>query len=66
MYGCVPVVAQINSVGIQHRDYFEDDMIPQDLSHWMLAHQEVDHTYQRRKQRTKKILKKENRKCACS
>lgn len=58
MCGCVPVVAQINSVRIQHRDDLEDDVIPQDLSNWMLAHQEVDHTYERPTQRTEKDLKR--------
>lgn len=42
---CLPVVAQVDAVRIQHGDDLEDHMISQDLSHGMLAHQEVNHTY---------------------
>lgn len=45
---CLPVVAQVDAVGIQHGDDLEDHVISQDLSHGMLAHQEVNHTYIKR------------------
>lgn len=43
-----PVVAQVDAVRIQHGHDLEDHVVSQDLSHGVLAHQEVNHTYIRR------------------
>lgn len=51
----VPVIAQVDSVGIQHGDYLEDHMISQDLSNRVLAHQEVNHTYETQAHTRRKI-----------
>lgn len=48
-----PVVAQVDAVWIQHGHDLEDNVVSQDLSHGMLAHQEVDHTYIRRAEHTR-------------
>lgn len=47
-----PVVAQVDAVGIQHGHDLEDHVVPEDLSHGVLAHQEVNHAYIRRAERT--------------
>lgn len=43
-----PVVSQVDAVGIQHGHDLEDHVVSEDLSHGVLAHQEVNHTYIRR------------------